>query len=263
VAGQSSDTTVSQVLIRPRRLAPRPDESADRCRARSAAQPPVAEQEGACQEARIAALVARARAGDDVATAALVAQYEPLIAGRARWCARRLRRHAVVIPFLEECDLQQEAYLLFLELLREYEPARGVPFTAYVMSKLGHRLGNYLRMQREASRRQVSLDREGDPGAPPGAAALPWQASHAEDVALVAAEARACVEPALEALPAQKRALLTEWYLHGLDANDLAESWGTSAQAVRVLHRRAIAELRWRLSAGLASTSRRRRRPRE
>src|SRR5438105_4058678 len=75
------------------------------------------------------ALVTAARAGDDAAMAVLHARFSPLI--------RRLaRRNAWLRARDLDEDLLDEAHVRFPELVKGYDPARGVPFEGYIRPAL-------------------------------------------------------------------------------------------------------------------------------
>ena len=201
------------------------------------------------KECSAAALVARAQAGDAGALAALVRQYESLIRGRSQWLCRRFRcPDGADERGLNEEDVYQEAYAMFLELVYEYNPARGAPFGAYVNTMLRWRLRNFVRRQHRIDRQLVSLD--GTDVDSLATAATP--ATLVEDVEaaniLAAVDTRTCVAAALEALPVYQRVLLIQRYVHERSLRDLAHALGISLRAVCTLERQALAEVRGRLA---------------
>lgn len=191
-------------------------------------------------------LVQRAQQGDHQAIDVLVQRYERLVLLQARRCLRRLRVPEAWDPALEAEDVEQEAWASFLELIATYEPARGVPFPAYIAVKLRWRLANFLRRQRKPWHDRVPLDELYDEALERAAGRLTEDAPSLGDLA--AAEARACMAPVLGALSAHRRLLLRHWYVEGLDTDDIAQRFGTTAGAVRMLHRRTLAELHRLLS---------------
>ena len=156
-------------------------------------------------------------------------------------------RHRGWDPALEPADVEQEAWASFLELIATYDPARAVPFPAYVAVKLRWRLSNFLRRQRKSRHDRVPLDELYDNALERAAGKLSADAPSLGGMA--AAEARACIAPVLGALSEQRRRLLRHWYVEGLDTEDIARRLGTTAGAVRMLHRRTLAELRRLISA--------------
>lgn len=204
------------------------------------------ENGAAAQAAPEPDLVRRAQGGDREAVDALVNQYEKLVLLEARRCVRRIRGTRAWDPALEVADVQQEAWACFLELIRTYNPARGVPFTAYIAVKLRWRLANFVRRQRKAGQERVMLDRLFDEAVEHAASCL-LQDARSGDIA--AAEARACLAPLLSTLSEHRRLLLQHWYVEGLETSDIAQRFGTTTGAVRMLHRRTLSALRRLISA--------------
>ncbi len=192
-------------------------------------------------------LVQRAQQGDRQAVDVLVQQYERLVLLQARRSIRCLHASRAWDPALEPADVEQEAWTNFLELITTYDPTRGVPFPAYIAVKLQWRLANFLRRQRKPRHDHVPFDALYDEALERAAGWLSEDAPSPGDLA--AAEARACIAPVLGALSEHRRLLLRHWYLEGLDTDDIAHRFGTTAGAVRMLHRRTLAELR-RLISG-------------
>jgi len=80
-------------------------------------------------------LVQEAQAGDLQAAAHLLAQYFPLIRQKVLYYGR----------LADYQDLMQQGRLIFLEIVKEYDRGRGVPFGAYLKEKFAWRLFHYIR----------------------------------------------------------------------------------------------------------------------
>lgn len=76
-----------------------------------------------------------AQAGDPQATERLVSQYLPLIRQTVLYYGR----------LADYEDLLQQGRLIFLEIVKEYDNSRGVPFGAYLKEKFRWRLYHYIR----------------------------------------------------------------------------------------------------------------------
>jgi RNA polymerase sporulation-specific sigma factor len=80
-------------------------------------------------------LVEAAQAGDFQATERLLVRYFPLIRQKVLYYGR----------LADYQDLLQQGRLIFLEILKEYDNGRGVPFGAYLKEKFRWRLFHYIR----------------------------------------------------------------------------------------------------------------------
>ena len=98
-------------------------------------------------------LVRRAKSNDLLAQALLLEQFEPLL---GKSCAGA----AAVLP--GECRkvLKAETKFLFLVLIREFDPKRGVPFEGYVKAKLERRLVNWCHAERTRAHRTADFNEE-------------------------------------------------------------------------------------------------------
>jgi len=82
-----------------------------------------------------------AKRGNEHARRQLWEQFEPRFAKWARLAARNLPRHA-------SACFNAEKRSVFLLLLLEFEPERGVPFAPYADFMLRRRLHNYVQQER-------------------------------------------------------------------------------------------------------------------
>lgn len=91
-------------------------------------------------------LVEKAKSNETAAIQEVINRLRPLVCSAIRRCGAR---H-------EWEDLYQEACLVVLECLRDFDPSRGVPFLVYVKKRVYFRLMNATRQRVSA----ISLDKE-------------------------------------------------------------------------------------------------------
>lgn len=196
--------------------------------------------------ARLRALAGSARTGDREALAGLLRQLSALVRGAARretYYAQQLGLHAL----LEREDLAQEAQRILLELAASYEPERGAPFPFFevrLRAKLRQRVQAFAR--RRAPQRPLSWD---DPRVVELADRLSQRLFDAQAAGLPA-EVRADVHAAVAALSLRQRQLIRYVYWEDLTLVDAAARLGISETAARAFHRRALKQLRTRLTDG-------------
>lgn len=169
-------------------------------------------------------LVAAARAGRPEAVAGLWRRLVPLF----RSVARRYRG-------VESEDALGEAALVYLEALRTWDPARGVPFTAYAARRLHFRLWTLARRWSREQDRRLSLpvpDPEGESGEPTELADARARNPFDEvEIRLLLAQ-----------LTPRERAALGE-VLRGGTLAAFARREGITRQAAAVYFRRALRKL--------------------
>src|SRR5437868_469789 len=95
---------------------------------------------GGSGSAELTALIIAAQGGDSAAVAALFDRFQPLVL-RVLATYRTPRLGA----FME--DQPGEAFVCFVELVRRYDPGRGVPFAAYIEEMLAGSLHTVIRRQ--------------------------------------------------------------------------------------------------------------------
>src|SRR4051812_38612409 len=173
------------------------------------------------------ALVARARAGDPQAYAALLRRHH---AALVRACARTLGEPG------SAADVAQDAALVgWLELDRLRDPAR---FGAW-LSGIGRMLA--LRALRERSTARERVTRDGSlPERPAGAGDDPAERA-------LSGERAADLAAAISALPPGQRDALVLFHLADLPQDAIAARLGTAPGAVRTRLHKARATLRARL----------------
>lgn len=161
----------------------------------------------------------------------LYAQLEPLI--------RRLIQEWGVDPGRSEA-LGELLYERFCELMRAYDPSRGVPLRPYLTRNLSAVAAEFGGSQGEASSGGVS-----------NAAAMRSQIREAIDRldARIGAP-RPPVLPALIAqLPREQQQILIWRYYEVRSYEEIAETLGVSPSRVRLLLRRALQRLRKKIAA--------------
>ncbi|MGQ9625587.1 MAG: RNA polymerase sigma factor [Anaerolineae bacterium] len=87
-------------------------------------------------------LVKLARQGDKSALESLYKECEPIIKSRARKACRQVRLRAPA--WYDAEDLFQDAFLIFVDLVRSYDLMGPTPFHGYVSAVMGHRLIGHL-----------------------------------------------------------------------------------------------------------------------
>lgn len=90
-------------------------------------------------------LVHQAKAQNELATLRLPEEFAPLI---NKW----IRLSAWELPWEDGAVLAAEVHYVFLILLLEYQPERGVPFDGYIHTMLRQRVSNFIRKEHFRSR---------------------------------------------------------------------------------------------------------------
>lgn len=190
------------------------------------------------------ALVARARAGDPRAVAALLASLDALL--RRAAYPYRDTGHGLGIGL---DDYLQEARLEVVSACHDYDPTRAAFFRSYAMVRVRHRLYRMRRDARAGASREEAVAWASEPVAP-----------RAADDALVAAQLDAAVARALVAalagVAARERRILRARLvtLHvGVEAGTLravGEACGVSHEHVRKVEAGALAGMRVALGVG-------------
>lgn len=179
-------------------------------------------------------LVLRAQRGDRRALQLLLERYRPLL-GRAVGEVVRLGGQAV--GPVDRADLFQEGVRILIELIRAYDPGRGVGLSYYLQRNLRWRLYNFLRRERWRLGREVPL-REGNADAVVDPAAEP----QAEGVS-------PRLERALKKLSRKQRWVLFLTYWQDRSVEEVARILKVKPRAVWALRRRAEDRLRSILDA--------------
>jgi len=181
-------------------------------------------------------LVQAAQDGDFQAAERLLARYLPLIRQKVL-CYGRLADYQ---------DLLQQGRLIFLEILREYDNGRGVPFGAYLKEKFRWRLFHYIRdvlgyRDREDLFSDVPVNTIQD--------ILTSQAGGEPDKADWEALAGA-----VKTLTPKQRLVLSLFYWDELSVREIAGKLHETPQGVRQLKARAEKHLRLTLAPSPSSS---------
>jgi len=179
-------------------------------------------------------LVLLAQRGDRRALQLLLDRYRPLL-GRTVFDTIRLWGRSA--GHLDLADLFQEGVRILIELIRAYDPARGVGFTYYLQRNLRWRLYNFLRRERWRLGREVPLNEAGvdaviDPAAEPRLD-----------------EVSPRLERALKKLSRKQRWVIFLTYWQERTVEEVAEILKIKPRAVWALRRRAEDRLRAELDA--------------
>lgn len=162
---------------------------------------------------------------------ALYAELRPLV--------RRLTRQYGDTYEMRQ-DLEGEIYCRFCELLRNFDPRRGVPLKAYIVRQLISSVYTYARSHWRRRRREVSLEQEVDLNEQPasGTSSLEW------DQELVKQEIIKALPEAIAGLPHRQRQVVI-WRFYELRSyEDIAEILGVRPATVRSLMRHGLNNLR-------------------
>ena len=168
-----------------------------------------------------------ARRGDKNAAAALLARYEGL--------CRKAAGQAHLAPLGE--DALSAARESFLCAVRDYDPARGVPFPGFAKAKVYGDLRTLFKKARRQWQREI-FPAETETGENPFAA-LP---DPRDDTVRV--EADDAFRAMLAPLGEKPRRLLTMLYADGLTQKEAAARLGMSQQTAAVVKGRALKRLR-------------------
>ncbi|WP_191984429.1 RNA polymerase sigma factor ShbA [Amycolatopsis eburnea] len=170
--------------------------------------------------------VADAIAGDDAATARLLATIRPLV---VRYCRARVGRHER--SFASADDVAQEVCLAVLTALPSYRD-QGRPFLAFVYGIAQHKVAD---AHRAAARNRT----DPVPEIPDGVS----EAAGPEQRAL-RFELNERLARLLDVLPAKQREIVVLRIVVGLSAEETAAAVGSTPGAVRVAQHRALGRLR-------------------
>lgn len=170
--------------------------------------------------------VADAIAGDEAATARLLATIRPLV---VRYCRARVGRHDR--SFTSADDVAQEVCLAVLTALPSYRD-QGRPFLAFVYGIAQHKVAD---AHRAAARNRTDPVPE-----------IPDSVSEADgpEQRVLRFELNERLARLLDVLPAKQREIVVLRVVVGLSAEETAAAVGSTQGAVRVAQHRALARLR-------------------
>jgi RNA polymerase sigma-70 factor (ECF subfamily) len=170
-------------------------------------------------------LVTCAQSGDPSAVNALIASVRPAV---LRYCRSRLTSYGGGWHAAD--DAAQETCVAVVQVLPNYQPRGGAPFTAFVYAIAANKVAD---AQRRFSRSAICVEDVPDRVEP---------APTPEEQAVISARADA-VHQLLDQLPERMRELLL-LRAAGASADVVGDKLGMSANAVRVAQHRAVAKLR-------------------
>ncbi len=171
----------------------------------------------------------QARAGDENAVLAIIQRAEKSIYAAMYKYAYR--------PFDTE-ELYAQGVLLVLECIQDYCPDRGVPFLAYVHTRL-----KYYYLQSRAEKRHLSLDA---PLQDVEEATLLDSLEAEEDTeeAFLYKERKEAIQKAMEQLTKRERKCAEGYYFHHLSLSEIADSLGIAYRTAYNNKIRALKKLR-------------------
>lgn len=171
-------------------------------------------------------LLGAAQAGNSQALERLLTKYLPLIRKNVLYYGR----------LADYEDLLQQGRLIFLEMVKEYENSRGVPFGAYLKEKFRWRLYHYI---------QNVLGYRGKEDLFTDIPANTIQYILATHTVLEPETADwESLEKAVRALTPKQRLVLSLFYWDELPVTEIAKKLGETPQGVRQLKARAEKHLR-------------------
>jgi RNA polymerase sigma factor (sigma-70 family) len=171
-------------------------------------------------------LVEDVRGGDLQAAEELLIQYLPLIRQKVLYYGR----------LADYQDLLQQGRLIFLEIVKEYDSRRGVPFGAYLKEKFAWRLFHYIRDELGYRNKEDLFSDV------PANTVQHILATHA---VLEPDEADwEALEEAVKRLTPKQRLVLSLFYWDELPVRDIAKTLHETPQGVRQLKARAEKHLR-------------------
>lgn len=180
---------------------------------------------------RINELVQQARAGSREASEELLARFKPLMIAT-------IKRHHTGSDWE---DLLQAAALSILEGIQAYDAQKGIPFPAYIKTKLNFDIYNLCRKNRNILSYQLSINNEEqDP--------LSWLADDTIDIQqqILRKEQTTALHTALAELQPKHRELIVLHFFKNITLKEIAEEMGISyktAQRYKARGLKRLAEL--------------------
>ncbi len=175
-------------------------------------------------------LVRQAKTGSPEASEELLSRLKPLIYA----CIKR--NFFGNVPSWE--DLVQEASLSILEGVRDYNEQRGIPFLAYIKTKLKFDIHNICRSERTHGSHIAAVDKEGHN---PLELVIDDSANPQED--LLKGEQSSIIEDALNELEAKHREVIKLYCYQKLTLKDTARKMGISYKTAQRYKAKAVEQL--------------------
>ncbi|KYZ76470.1 hypothetical protein AXX12_08540 [Anaerosporomusa subterranea] len=182
-------------------------------------------------------LVLQAQVGDAVAYDTVCRQFRGLVMKQAR------QGHLAGIRE----DAESEGWLALAQAVKDYDPARGVPFAGYAERCVSYRLWNVFKKERRRWQTESPLedDRTDEDGESDRPSLLERLAASDDVVGEVQRrEQREELRHALTILPIRQRQAVTATIIGEGRLVDLAVEWGISIQAVHATRKKALLSLR-------------------
>jgi RNA polymerase sporulation-specific sigma factor len=139
-------------------------------------------------------------------------------------------------PYWE--DLFQEASLSILEGVRNYDEQRGIPFLAYIKTKLKFDIYNLCRSERTLGSRILEYDKEDQD---PLDSLIDYTANPQED--LLSKEQTAAIADALNNLDPKQREVVEQFFLQKRTLKEVAITMGISYKTAQRYKTRALEAL--------------------
>jgi RNA polymerase sigma factor (sigma-70 family) len=178
-------------------------------------------------------LVRKAKAGSREASEQLLSRFKPLIYAT-------IKRHHNG-PNWE--DVLQSAALCLLEGIHAFDEQKGIPFPAYIKTKLNYDIYNLCRKERSIVSRSIQVDQDGlDP--------LDFVMDEGADPQgdLLKKEQNAAIQEALAALDPKQREVIVLYFYHRLTLMCIARRMGVSYKTVQRYKARALKSLQSKIN---------------
>nr|PZN11255.1 MAG: sigma-70 family RNA polymerase sigma factor [Caldicoprobacter oshimai] len=177
-------------------------------------------------------VVERAKRGEAAAAQQVIDRLHPLICSAIRRCG----------PGLDRKDLYQEACLIILQCIRDFDPSKGVPFLVYVKKRVYFGLINAGRQRVPA----ISLDKEfeghdGDTCTLGDLLMSPQPG--VEETVMQTGEVRRLYRAIGQLSPKQRQVILLHFF-YGLKYRDIARARNSHYKSVLRLKDRALKSLK-------------------
>jgi RNA polymerase sigma factor (sigma-70 family) len=182
-----------------------------------------------------------AKGGDREARNSLFLKYQARINRLALPAKRMSARIAPDDMSIEPEDVEQQAFLVFCELLEQWEPGRA-PFAVYLASVMQWRLGHYVREATHSRRKRVSGSRRdgGNEAARPPVKSI----SEFMDARLEEVESREAWQERTKSVSKEGKHWLHLRFTEGLSTRQIAALSGCTKRTVNRGLRAAISEIR-------------------
>jgi RNA polymerase sporulation-specific sigma factor len=178
-------------------------------------------------------LLEEAKAGNQKAQLELLNRLKPLLYST-------IKRYAWG---LDKEEMLQEASLCVLEGIQQFDEAKGIPFLAYIKTKLKFYIYNQSRKQRVTYSLNTSANTSTD--GEEGQDFLDLLADHSVDLIgdILCSEQKAAVQAALNQLDPRQRQVILLHYFNRTSLKDIAKQQGVSYKTILRRKNKALAVL--------------------